>query len=506
MTKPVLDERFADWVDGRLKPADRVELEAQLARDPALARAADEYRRTVQLMRGALAPPVLPSVADAVIARLEPQAAPRPRTTIRPLFASMIAAAALILAFVILRAIPPSTTSPNEVDVTRSAKADAPVRQEFFALDGVRPGDAPTPSAEATDLSGVEKKAETEHAAPRAAESKTATPRPKLDPRAGVQADEEGSERERLARELRSQMEQAEEGAGAANANPRLLRVAASEGLRRGNAAAGAESKDVAAPSRAEPSAAAAGDDKDLVQWAEGLGELALVVEPGTTDARASDPLVLLDTVARVGSARAGETAVRDEARLALVVREDLGVDAGDKGKELAGDTRAVRARRAVTGRAATASGERVFVVSGTVDAVRRFARDLRLEVAAHDGRVLVERSSALGKSGTDAEGSDDFFLGGARRERADSGVLAGSGGGAGPGAGRGAAASPGPTSPGPTSPGATGPATAGPAQPVRPDKQAPTPPAATSRVRDETGAPTSDRVELRVIVRVRPR
>ncbi|MBK9129724.1 MAG: hypothetical protein IPM13_18360, partial [Phycisphaerales bacterium] len=137
MTKPILDERFADWVDGRLKPAERALLEAEMVRDPALAQAAEDYRRTVQMLRGALAPPVLEgSIADRVLAHLEPAAPARPRLTIRPVFASVIAAAALVLAFVIVRAIPPPT-----VEVTETAKSDGVGGRDDFSMGGLRPAE-----------------------------------------------------------------------------------------------------------------------------------------------------------------------------------------------------------------------------------------------------------------------------------------------------------------------------------------------------------------------------
>jgi hypothetical protein len=48
------DERFADWVDGRLDEAERARFEAELDDDPELRAAADDYRRTVEALRVAL--------------------------------------------------------------------------------------------------------------------------------------------------------------------------------------------------------------------------------------------------------------------------------------------------------------------------------------------------------------------------------------------------------------------------------------------------------------------
>src|SRR5690606_19909409 len=109
-----LDERFADWVDGRLRPAERAALEAEMARDPELQRAAEEYRRSVQLLRSALAPGEYgPSIADAVLARVGPAPAAPPRAW-RPYLASAMAAAALVLVFIVIRSIPPAPEASVE--------------------------------------------------------------------------------------------------------------------------------------------------------------------------------------------------------------------------------------------------------------------------------------------------------------------------------------------------------------------------------------------------------
>ena len=46
-----LDERFADWVDGRLSPEETRLLEVELAADANLRRAAEDYRSTVALLQ-----------------------------------------------------------------------------------------------------------------------------------------------------------------------------------------------------------------------------------------------------------------------------------------------------------------------------------------------------------------------------------------------------------------------------------------------------------------------
>jgi len=133
-----LDERFADWVDGRLSPAERAALEAEMARDPALRQAAEEYRQGVQLVRAALAPEDMgESLAAGVLARIRQDA--RPPRARRPLLASLVAAAALVTVFVVLRAIPPAV-GPSRQDVAtgRGADADLPRLQE----PGVAAGEA----------------------------------------------------------------------------------------------------------------------------------------------------------------------------------------------------------------------------------------------------------------------------------------------------------------------------------------------------------------------------
>jgi hypothetical protein len=49
-----VDERLADWVDGRMAPGERADFEAWLAQDAARQADADAYRSTVEAVRGAL--------------------------------------------------------------------------------------------------------------------------------------------------------------------------------------------------------------------------------------------------------------------------------------------------------------------------------------------------------------------------------------------------------------------------------------------------------------------
>ena len=77
-----LDERFADWVDGRLDPAELAQLEDELHRDEDLRAAADQYRAMVGLLRNELpSHPELEPPADLVPRVLDRLATPPPRTS-----------------------------------------------------------------------------------------------------------------------------------------------------------------------------------------------------------------------------------------------------------------------------------------------------------------------------------------------------------------------------------------------------------------------------------------
>jgi hypothetical protein len=92
------DERFADWVDGRMAPQELAAFERELAADPALAAAAAEYRRTVERVRTGLRED-LPRVdlLTAVLARIDGSAPARRGLRLLPFLASLVAAAALVL-------------------------------------------------------------------------------------------------------------------------------------------------------------------------------------------------------------------------------------------------------------------------------------------------------------------------------------------------------------------------------------------------------------------------
>ena len=551
MTKPILDERFADWVDGRLKPAERALLEAEMVRDPALAQAAEDYRRTVQMLRGALAPPVLEgSIADRVLADIEPAAPARPRLTIRPVFASVIAAAALVLAFVIVRAIPPAPP----VDVTETAKRDGVGGRDDFFLGGLRsaepesqPVQEPPPEHE-TQLAREAKQALRIPDAPQAEQTREGERVEQRDAGAvyrlakgGVAGSgaEEGDPAERRALASAAEGLRRMQATQTPTPTPTSTSTEGAKGEENVGAVAKASSdEDATTRKRGTPSSRVATDDKagdeskagnkapgaesarvvpgafeeQAARWTEGLGELALVVEPGATDARASNPLVFFSQLTQMRVApppeleskdRAESSGVGDATRLGaqfgFEVREVVALGFGEAERR---DALAAEDQFFLGGQTRTQSvpTDRVFVVSGTAAAMRAFARDLQVEVAAHDGRVLVERSLQLARV-VEAERT---------RARRDAGVRPTPAGPATPGpqppspqppspqppgagtAGRGAPgpAAGGPTTPGPTAPGTVAPSTGG---VVAGRAAAPAP----------GGSP--ERIELHVIVRARP-
>lgn len=437
MTKPILDERFADWVDGRLKPAERALLEAEMIRDPALAQAAEDYRRTVQLLRGALAPPVLEgSIADRVLARIEPAPPARPRLTIRPIFASVIAAAALLLAFVIVRAIPPAPT----VDVTETAKRDAddvavnPQLQAAPAPEAVQPAREAAPAAPGSEAFRV---AVGGAAGEGDAGKNEAWLRALTSVAEGVQVQavrEGGTSGEEGVSAVAKEKEIGEEGTGASEV-AKLARSAPPPGAateyKGGEKAAAKPAEEqkavgVVDESRMADDRSTADDrpkdrappadsnvavplvfEEQAARWTAGLGELALVVEPGATDARTSNPLLFFSQFTQTRGASLAESeaktraepsgageAARPGTQLGFEVRE-VRLGEADRRDALAADDQFFLGGQPRTPSVPT---DRVFVVSGTAAAMRVFARDLQAEVAAHDGKVLVERSQQLAK------------------------------------------------------------------------------------------------------------
>jgi anti-sigma factor RsiW len=91
--------RLMEYLDGRLTPAERAEVEAWLARDPAARAAAAEHRQLWSLLGEALPAPEIAASEDfrrATVARADADEAAGPRPLLlRPL---SLAAAALLLA------------------------------------------------------------------------------------------------------------------------------------------------------------------------------------------------------------------------------------------------------------------------------------------------------------------------------------------------------------------------------------------------------------------------
>ena len=98
-----LDERFADWVDGRLTPLELRRLEEEMDADDALRQMAMSYRATVALLQEHLddEDPPRTFVSDVFAAI----AADSPRRRWIPITASLCAAAAMIYIFVELSSL-----------------------------------------------------------------------------------------------------------------------------------------------------------------------------------------------------------------------------------------------------------------------------------------------------------------------------------------------------------------------------------------------------------------
>jgi anti-sigma factor RsiW len=92
-----LDERFADWVDGRLSPEDLAQLEDELSSDDDLRAAADEYRKLVGVLQSELpAHAELDPPDDLVAQVMQEISPPAPRRSWIPILGSTMAAAAML--------------------------------------------------------------------------------------------------------------------------------------------------------------------------------------------------------------------------------------------------------------------------------------------------------------------------------------------------------------------------------------------------------------------------
>ena len=128
-----LDERFADWVDGRLTREQQVQIEAEIAADPELARAAAEYRRLVLATRAPVSVGKLPrDFATAVMAGIpEPTSTPAGgrRFRLLPYVASGLAAAVIVSLLLVVNRVQ-SRQDAEAPSVESSAKA--PVALDSF--------------------------------------------------------------------------------------------------------------------------------------------------------------------------------------------------------------------------------------------------------------------------------------------------------------------------------------------------------------------------------------
>ena len=107
-----LDERFADWVDGRLSPIEVERLESEMRADPDLARMAAQYRATVDILRSAApAGPVPRNFIDALMTALPDARDPTGHRRWFPFLASGLAAAAMFGLYFLLSHVPQRSDS-----------------------------------------------------------------------------------------------------------------------------------------------------------------------------------------------------------------------------------------------------------------------------------------------------------------------------------------------------------------------------------------------------------
>lgn len=197
-----LDDRFADWVDGRLDERARRELDAELARDPDLRRQAEEYRATVQLVQRQLAKPQAGEdppgdLVARVLERVQRERTPLFRLV--PMVVSLAAAAALVLMVVFFN-LPPDGTVPKEMakagDVEEEAGEEAVERladrtlKPVDSLDEakVKQEEARKKTAEGKDMARVNDRLQ--------AESSPMTPAPSKAPAPAAPAERPGTEQE----------------------------------------------------------------------------------------------------------------------------------------------------------------------------------------------------------------------------------------------------------------------------------------------------------------------
>lgn len=122
------DERFADWVDGRLPAAERERLEREVESDPDLRQRLEDYRATVDWLRSDPGDERAPAgLVDAVMARVDAEGAASERRWL-PVLSSMAAAAAITAIGIFLWNLEGAT--PKREDSARSGPGDRAARGE----------------------------------------------------------------------------------------------------------------------------------------------------------------------------------------------------------------------------------------------------------------------------------------------------------------------------------------------------------------------------------------
>ena len=134
-----LDERFADWVDGRLSPEAREQLEAELAADPELRAAAESYRDTVSILQQELPSDVdLEPPLDLSSDVMDRIAGDRPRNWWMPLLGSAAAAAAMIAIFVFLTDVTSGPGFTRDSGVAQGESRDILPTEDGVPLDRIQ--------------------------------------------------------------------------------------------------------------------------------------------------------------------------------------------------------------------------------------------------------------------------------------------------------------------------------------------------------------------------------
>ena len=108
-----LDERFADWVDGRLSPDEARRLEGEMAGDADLRRAAEDYRSTVALLQEHLDDEDPP--ADLVPEVMERLSRSNSRLRLLPAAASLAGLAAVVSLMVVFSGSDPDQPSTEQI-------------------------------------------------------------------------------------------------------------------------------------------------------------------------------------------------------------------------------------------------------------------------------------------------------------------------------------------------------------------------------------------------------